>query len=153
MRTSAMSRWHYYALVAVIVAVGVAVGAACAPTKAPPPSIANLVVTPPSHDFGNVTVLQSSNPFTFTVKNNQTQALALTKLNASGDADDFAVDGRFVGSCGRLNPGGTCTVTIRFRPRAAGPAKATYDLVFFAPGSSLSAQAEITVTGTGTPLP
>jgi hypothetical protein len=152
MRTTSMLRWRRYALVSAIVAVVLVAGAACTPTKPPPPSIASLVVTPPSHDFGNVTVLQSSAPFTFTVKNNQTQALAFVKLNASGDVDEFPIDGSVIGSCGRLAPGATCRVTIRFRPRAASPASATYDLVFLAPGTSLSAQAEITVTGTGTPL-
>ena len=151
MRTTSTFRRPRYALVLAIVAVGLVVGAACTPTKAPPPSIASLTVVPPSHDFGDVTVLQSSAPFTFTVTNNQTQTLAFSKLNASGDADEFPIDGS-AASCGRFAPRGTCRVTIRFKPRAASPAKATYDLVFVAPGG-FSAQAEITVTGTGTPLP
>ena len=99
---------------------------------------AHLVISPTSHNFGNVRILTSSPSFTFTVTNTgQATAGTINTVNVGTDGGAFAAVGP---SCGghTLAGGESCTMTIRFSPTAA----TTYDdtmSLSASPGGSVSA--------------
>jgi hypothetical protein len=83
----------------------------------------DIAVSPNSYDFGDVTVKQSSAAATFTIQNNGTGNLKITKIKIIGtDARMFKIKG----SCKKtISAGGNCQSTITFKPVSAGSKTAT----------------------------
>jgi uncharacterized protein YkvS len=107
----------------------------------------------PGHDFGDLEVGQGpSGPAQFTVSNDAAAELDLlvnTVALSGDDADQFALDtsdcddGSAGPPVGRVAPGESCTVEVRFDPTVAGEKQATLELD--TSGGNLSA----TLEGTG----
>ncbi len=105
---------------------------------------AAVALTPLSHDFGAVTAKSNSTPFTFTLTNLGTAALAINNVNIGGvDANRFSR----ATTCGAtLAVGASCIINVTFSPQRAGTAySATLQVSDSAPGSPQTA----TLTGTG----
>ncbi len=67
-----------------------------------------FAVSADSYDFGNVKVKQTSAPATFTIKNNGTGNLKITKMKIIGtDAKMFKIKGNCTKA---IVPGGSCPV-------------------------------------------
>ena len=90
-----------------------------------PPVEAQLTITPPLADFGDVVVGQTSAATTFTVENEGTgPSAALSATFGGSGASDFRFDSN--GCAGmRLDPGETCTISVEFRPGDVGGSSAT----------------------------
>lgn len=88
--------------------------------------VPDVSVSPTYHDFGSVVVKQSSSPGTFTIQNNGTGNLMVTKVNITGtDAKMFKKKG---GSKKTIGPGGTYAFTVTFKPTSAGIKSATLQI-------------------------
>jgi hypothetical protein len=115
------------------------------------PAVAAL--DPAAHDFGELEIGQGpSSPAQFTVSNDAAADLDLlvnTVALAGDDAGQFALDtsdcddGSAGPPLGRLAPGESCTVEVRFDPTVAGQKQATLELD--TSGGNLNA----TLEGTG----
>jgi hypothetical protein len=78
-------------------------------------------VNPTSHDFGNITVGQSSTTQTFTITNNGTANLVISSLVLSGvDQSQFVIDPPITGLSWTIIPNGTRTFNVRFLPSSIG---------------------------------
>ncbi|MCC6999045.1 MAG: choice-of-anchor D domain-containing protein [Deltaproteobacteria bacterium] len=94
--------------------------------------------------FGTVDVTQQSSVFTWTVRNTGDVATSALSFAVTGDASQFTV----VNMCtGTLAAGGSCTITVRFVPTAAGNAAISVNLSA-ATGGSVA----LAATGTGRAL-
>jgi hypothetical protein len=92
-----------------------------ATTQFDPPAIS---VTPPSNNFGNVTVGTTSSAATFTITNTGSgtnNKLTVTAVSSSSARFPVTVTGLPV----TLNPNATKTFTVAFSPTAPGVASAT----------------------------
>ncbi len=110
------------------------------PTATPRPAAVEFPVTP---------VGSTSPRRDVTIANTGEGSLAVSAVAiVGGDADQFLISGE---TCteGRVRPGGECTVSVRFRPVAEGPASATLRITDNAPDSPQ----RVTLTGTGGPPP
>ena len=106
---------------------------------APAPDPAMLSIDRALHQFGSVTVGAISPPTTFTITNTGDLATGNLAPSLSG-ADAASFD--LVGSgCVKLQPGGTCMVTVTFSPTTPG-AKTAMVVVAGTPGGSISATLE-----------
>ena len=86
----------------------------------------DISVSPNSYEFGNVAVRQSSSPATFTIHNNGTGDLKITKIKIVGtDAKMFRIKG---GGKKTIAPGGTFQFTVTFKPTSAGNKSATIQI-------------------------
>lgn len=82
-----------------------------------PPTDANLVIAPASHDFGTQDINDPAQTFDFTLSNDGVDD-SLEIGTASVGGAPYSVSGNCDGET--LAPGGTCVVTVTFDPAAAG---------------------------------
>ena len=118
--------------------VGASAGAAAASTVALRP----LAFTPSGHNFGPVTVGRTAQQ-KFTLKNNSSTTSSRLTVSHAGSARFSITAGTCAGI--RLQPGKTCTVTVRFAPTATGAVTGTLK----AAGTSRAATASLAGTGGG----
>jgi len=106
-------------------------------------------LNPASHDFGEQSLANTSDPQQFTLTNNSTTRLTVRDASISGaNPGDFAIsDDQCSGTTVRPAHHNTCTISVTFTPTAAGPRSATLTVPDDAPGSPHTAA----LTGTGTP--
>jgi hypothetical protein len=98
-----------------------------------------FTLTPPTQDFGTAAVGFNSAPQTFTFTNNSTFA---TAVSAPVGSQDFNV---LSTTCGTVQGGGTCTITMVFNPSQLGAE--TGSLSVTASGTTLTSA----LTGNGIP--
>ena len=113
-------------------------GAAAASTTALRP----LAFTPSGHNFGPVTVGRTAQQ-KFTLKNNSSTTSSRLTVSHAGSARFSITAGTCAGI--RLQPGKTCTVTVRFAPTATDAVTGTLK----AAGTSRAATASLAGTGGG----
>ena len=99
-----------------------------------------LTASPASLSFGNEATGQDSTAQTVTVTNPNSTAVSVSSVSITGA---FAQTNTCPSS---LAAGGTCTVSVKFEPTAAGAATGTLSVASSAPGSPLT----VALTGTGT---
>ena len=83
-----------------------------------------ISVTPPSFDFGSVTVGQTSPPQAFIVQNiGSTDLFIFSVIITGANATEFVIT---FSSCpgSTLSPGATCVINVVFAPKTAGPESA-----------------------------
>jgi hypothetical protein len=104
----------------------------------------DIVVSPDSYDFGDVTVKQSSSLATFTIQNNGPGNLKMAKVKIIGtDAKMF----KMKSTCKKVaSPGSNCQLTVTFKPKSAGSKIATLQITSNDPDTSTI---ELPVSGTG----
>jgi hypothetical protein len=101
--------------------------------------VAPITATPTTHNFGSVGEGTTSAASTFTVRNSETAAVALTISTAA----PFAVTG---GTCGAsVLASSTCTITATFAPTAAAAQTGSITVAFAGTGSPLT----LSLSGTG----
>jgi hypothetical protein len=101
--------------------------------------VAPITITPTSHNFGSVGEGTTSAASTFTVKNTETAAVALTITTAA----PFAVTG---GTCGAsVAASSTCTISATFAPTAAAAQSGSIVVAFTGTGSPVT----LALSGTG----
>jgi hypothetical protein len=99
-------------------------------------------LTPPSVDFGAVTLGSSAGPATFTLSNPAALPMTLSAFTVSAPFSLFST------TCGGSLPGGSsCTADVKFTPSAAGPASGSISIT--AGGATYSSG----LAGSGTALP
>lgn len=105
------------------------------------PGVKHIKIDPATHDFGDVQQGGSSDAAMFMVVNDGDVTVSVPTLGLTG-----ADSGQFIASgCGiELPVGGSCSVSVMFRPMSTGAKSAT--LTVTAPEASASA----TLTGNGT---
>ena len=106
---------------------------------------AHAVLSPASHDYGNVVVGGTSSSFAFTLSNTGNAQLTGIAVSFSGSFARRTVGG----TCGAsLNAGANCTINVVFRPTATGAVIGTLSVansdVFTSPQTA-------SLTGTGVP--
>lgn len=103
-----------------------------------------VTLTPTSLAFGSVLVGVTSSSQAITLKNSGTGALTLTSIAITGtNSGDFAR----TTTCGAtLAAAASCTISVTFKPTAAGARSASVTITDSAPGSPHS----VSMTGTGT---
>jgi hypothetical protein len=84
--------------------------------------VADVTLTPASHNFGNVAIYTTSNAQTFTLRNNELATLSISAIAVtSSNASDFAQAG---GTCGSaptsLGPQSSCTILVTLTPTMLG---------------------------------
>jgi hypothetical protein len=81
--------------------------------------IADVTLTPASHNFGNVAINTPSSAQTFTLRNNELATLSISGISVtSSHASDFAQTG---GTCGATLAGqSSCTIIVTLTPTALG---------------------------------
>ncbi|MDE2049309.1 MAG: choice-of-anchor D domain-containing protein, partial [Betaproteobacteria bacterium] len=100
-------------------------------------------VAPMMLAFGNVTVGSAAPTQNVTINNTGTLALSVGAITLSGaQAADFSASGCANSS---VAAGKSCTVTVGYKPAAAGPGAATLQVVYGATGSPAS----VALSGTG----
>jgi len=104
-------------------------------------------LSPQSLSFPSTVVGSTSAPLTVALKNTGTGDLSITSITLTGgQTDDFALSN----TCGTsLAASATCTVSVTFKPVAAGTKQATFTVIDNAHGS----QRSVAVTGTATAAP
>lgn len=100
-----------------------------------------LAIDHTSNPFGNVVVGNTSAAATFTITNTGEQASGVPVVSLGAGAGEFVLTNACTAA---LVPGGTCSVTVAFRPTSAG-AKTTTLSVGAMPGGMVTA----TLDGTG----
>jgi hypothetical protein len=106
--------------------------------------VPGISVSPDSFDFGSVVAKKTSSPMTFTIQNNGTGNLKITKINITGtDAKMFRKKG---GSRKTIAPGGTYSFTVTFKPKSAGTKSATLQILSNDPDTPTI---DIPLSGTG----
>lgn len=105
--------------------------------------------SPTSVGFGSLTVGQTSNPATVTVRNTGTDVMSI-------GPGDITITGANPGSfvlgattCGTIQPNATCTAKVSFRPANAGAKTAFLQFADDAPGSPH----RVSLSGTGVAAP
>jgi hypothetical protein len=108
--------------------------------------VADVTLTPASHDFANVAINTTSNAKSFTLRNNELATLSISGISVtSSNATDFAQAG---GTCGTSLAGqSSCTILVTLTPTMLGAETGSLAVTdsAAAPYNSLSA----TVSGTG----
>ncbi len=108
---------------------------------APPPRPAVLTMAPLTNDFGSVVINTTSGAASFTITNTgEATSGSITPVITGAAAADFTP----TNGCTTLAGGGTCIVTVVFRPTTAGVKNANL-VVSGSPGGSAMA----TLIGTG----
>ena len=101
---------------------------------------AALSASPSSESFGSVTVGSTSAAQTVTVSNTGNVAASVSAVSVTGPFSQ-------ANTCGTsIAAGGSCTVSVKFAPTAAGAASGTLSVASSAPGSPLT----VALSGTGT---
>jgi len=104
----------------------------------------DISVSPNSYDFGNIIIIQSPSPATFTINNNGTGNLKITKMKIVGtDTKMFKIKG---GGKKTILPGGTYSFTVTFKPTSAGTKSAVLQILSNDPDSQTI---DIALSGTG----
>lgn len=99
-----------------------------------------LTASPSSLSFGNVAVGSTSSAQTVTVSNPGSSAASISSVSVTGPFTQ-------TNNCGSsLAAGGSCTVSVQFKPTAGGAATGTLSVASSAPGSPLT----VALSGTGT---
>lgn len=113
-------------------------------------SIDNSIITvsPPSKDFGNVNIGDTSSGQTFTIANSGTADLVISSIDMTGDdSGSFSIA---TGTCASLSPtiaaGSSCTISATFSPTSEGVKSTTLNIASNDP-DTLSL--EVSLTGTG----
>ncbi|SEG76488.1 parallel beta-helix repeat (two copies) [Actinacidiphila yanglinensis] len=105
-----------------------------------PPSSATLAASPSTLTFGSVAPGISSSPQTVTLSNTGTAAASISSVSTSGD---FAQ----TNTCGTsIAAGGSCTVSVTFKPTVAGTRTGTLTVA----GNASNSPTTIPLSGTGT---
>jgi hypothetical protein len=100
----------------------------------------SLSASPSSVSFGSTAVGSTSSAQTVTVSNPGSTAASMSSIGVTGPFGES-------NNCGTsLAAGGSCTVSVSFKPTAAGAATGTLSVNSSAPGSPLS----VALSGTGT---
>ena len=106
------------------------------------PSVATIDATPASLAFGNQLAGTTSAARTVTVTNTGSAPLTVSGLTLGGiDGGSFAA----TGCSAAVAPGGTCTVSVTFRPPTAGAKAATLTIA----SDASNAAPVVALTGTG----
>jgi len=102
-----------------------------------------VMFSPSSFNFGNQTVNTSSAPHVATLKNTGLGTLAIKSISVTGvNSADYAQ----THNCGTsLAPGGSCTITVTFKPSAIGTRTAAVSVTDNAPASPQT----LALTGVG----
>jgi hypothetical protein len=108
----------------------------------PVPDAPDIAVTPPSHDYGMVTVGMTVSQ-SFTVENVGTADLNVSSTTINGDADFEIVAG---GGAFVLAPGGMHVIDVDFTPAAVGARSADLEIASDDPDTPLLA---VPLTGEG----
>lgn len=104
----------------------------------------DISVSPNSYDFGNIGVKQLLSPVTFTIQNNGTGNLKITKMQIVGtDAKMFKIKG---GGKKTILPGGIYQFVVTFKPRSSGYKSATLRVMSNDPDNPMI---NIQLSGTG----
>ena len=104
----------------------------------------DVAVSPNSYDFGDVTLKESSDPATFTIQNNGTGKLKISKMKIIGTNSKMF---KMKDNCKKvIEPGGNCQFTATFKPTSAGSESATLQII--SKGAD-TATTEILLSGTG----
>ena len=107
----------------------------------------DIAVSPDSYDFGDVKVKQTSAPATFTIKNNGTGNLKISKIEITAtnktDKNMFKIKG---GSKKTIPSGGTFQFTVTFKPTSVESKSATLRITSNDPDR---ATIEIPLSGAG----
>jgi len=92
------------------------------------PTMAPASISPSSLNFGAVAVNATSNSMTAVLSNNQSGPLSITSISKSGSnvADFTETDDCPISPATLAGGGGTCTLTITFKPGATGTRKAKF---------------------------
>ena len=102
-------------------------GASIVNLQAPAPGVPDISVFPDSHDFGSVTISNTSTQ-TFTVSNTGTGDLMIGSVSIDGtDVSQFFFNGD---NCSgkTISPSSSCTVQITFSPTSVGLKSATLSI-------------------------
>jgi len=103
----------------------------------------NLLVEPTSLSFGSETVGQETHFQNLPITNNQTRSVSLSRSVAGADPADFVV----VANChSSLTAQSSCTISVAFRPKAAGPRTAQLTVT---DGPDRTSPYHVTLAGTG----
>jgi hypothetical protein len=106
-----------------------------------------LSVTPTFFDFGRLNLGLRSAPQNFTLTNVGTWSIAVSAIELFGNVSSYAENNNCVGS---LPAGASCTITVTFAPKAAGPLPLDVGIVYA--GTTGSPQ-YIEIAGAGYPAP
>ena len=102
---------------------------------APPPKPAVLMMMPAQNDFGSVLINATSGTASFTVTNTgEATSGAITPVVTGTNAGDFLP----TNGCTTLAGGGTCVITVVFKPTSAGTKSASL-VVSGSPGGTVMA--------------
>ena len=102
---------------------------------APPPKPAALMMMPSQNDFGSVLINTTSGTASFTVTNTgEATSGAITPVVTGTNAGDFLP----TNGCTTLAGGGTCVITVVFKPTTAGTKSASL-VVAGSPGGTVMA--------------
>jgi hypothetical protein len=103
-----------------------------------------LVISPPSLNFGNQQVGTTSPPQSVMLTNVGSTAVTIKGISISGtDAGDF----KEKNNCGSsIKGGGSCQVSVTFTPTAEGVRSASLNISYVGPGSPQT----VSLSGTGT---
>ena len=110
--------------------------------------VINISVTPPSIDFGSVTVGQSSTDQTITIRNQASSTGTLTGTVGTLSLPFSVISG---GGAFSLAPGASKSVVVRFSPTAAGPAST--NLVISHNATNPVGPTNVPLSGTGVSAP
>jgi hypothetical protein len=105
-----------------------------------------LTADPDTIDFGTVSVGQSASARSFTVTNSGTLTTTIGTVLVSSPSEFPLAGGTCAGAT--LAPAATCTVSVAFKPAAAGSRSATMDV-----GGSGGASVSVALSGTGRSVP
>jgi len=91
-------------------------------------SFPDISVSPPSYDFGNIGIDNSSDPLVVTISNTGSGNLVLGTLSLTGtDATEFSID---IDDCSgqTIAPTGSCTAEVSFLPSSEGAKSANLSI-------------------------
>jgi len=109
----------------------------------PPPT--GTLTMPGAHNFGSQAVGVQTAGANLTITNGSATAVAISSITSSSPTE-FPITGN---GCTTVNAGGSCTVTVAFKPAANGARNASLSVSSNGTGSPQS----IPVSGTGTTTP
>jgi hypothetical protein len=111
------------------------------------PASPDISVTPTSLDFGAVPIREKPAEELMTVKNDGTLNLSIGSIQLGGaNANEFSI---VADKCSKktLQPGASCTIEARFRPRSTGAKSAT---LVFPSNDPDENPVNVSLSGTGT---
>ena len=106
--------------------------------------IYSFALSPTNLAFGIVARGATSAAKTVTITNTSTAALPITSVTLAGSAPGQYT--RTINCPAQVSAGGTCTVSVRFKPTSTGSKSAT---LIITPGAGVASKT-VTLSGTGT---